>query len=79
LDTFTHMTINQQLAIWVPFSVIFPLLFFHHSRSLWLVLDHLFNPAKSLYPVPPQKPASFSSSDNESPPLPTHKVDRRPR
>jgi hypothetical protein len=43
------------------------------------VLDHLFNPAKNLYPVLPQKPASFSSSDNESPPLPTHKVDRRPR
>ena len=36
-------------------AVVFPLLFFHHSRSLWLVLDHLFNPAKSLYPVPPKK------------------------
>ncbi len=55
LDAFTGMTINQQLALWVPFAVIFPLLFFHHSRSLWLVLDHLFNPAKSLYGVPPQK------------------------
>ena len=55
LDAFTGMTINQQLALWVPFAIIFPLLFFHHSRSLWLVLDHLFNPAISLYNVPSQK------------------------
>jgi uncharacterized protein (DUF983 family) len=57
LDVFTHMTIQQQLAIWVPFAVIFPLLFFHHSRSLWLVLDHFFNPAKKIYPVPSKNSA----------------------
>ncbi len=55
LDAFTGMTINQQLALWVPFAVVFPLLFFHHSRSLWLLLDHWLNPAKSVYSVPPQK------------------------
>jgi uncharacterized protein (DUF983 family) len=55
LDTFFGLTINQQLALWVPFAVIFPLIFFHHSRSLWLVLDHFFNPAKNLYPVPPKE------------------------
>lgn len=55
LDLFTGMTINQQLALWVPFAIIFPLIFFHHSRSLWLALDHWFNPAKSFYSVPPQK------------------------
>jgi uncharacterized protein (DUF983 family) len=54
LDAFLGLTINQQLALWVPFAVIFPLIFFHHSRSLWLVLDHYFNPAKSLYSVPPK-------------------------
>ena len=59
LDTFTGMTINQQLAIWVPFAVIYPLLFFHHSRSLWLAFEHLFNPAKSLYGVPPQKSSNL--------------------
>jgi len=56
LDGFTSMTINQQLALWVPFAVIFPLLFFHHSRSLWLVLDHLFNPAMGRHSVPQQEP-----------------------
>jgi len=54
LDAFTAMTINQQLALWVPFAIIFPLLFFHHSRSLWLALDHLLNPAKNLYSIPPK-------------------------
>jgi uncharacterized protein (DUF983 family) len=55
LDAFTAMTINQQLALWVPFAVIFPLVFFRHSRSLWLVLDHYFNPTPGVYSVPPKK------------------------
>jgi hypothetical protein len=49
------LPINQQLWIWVPFAILFPPLFFHHSRALWLVLDHLFNPPSSLYKVPPKK------------------------
>ncbi len=65
LDLFTGMTINQQLALWLPFAIIFPLLFFHHSRSLWLVIDHLFNPAPSLYGVPPKKPPNLSSTGTE--------------
>ena len=56
LDAFIGITINQQLAIWVPFAVVFPLLFFHHSRSLWLVLDHFFNPSKQLFSVSPKRP-----------------------
>jgi uncharacterized protein (DUF983 family) len=56
LDAFTTMTIYQQLALWVPFAVLFPLLFFHYARSLWLVMDHFFNPSESLYPVPPKPP-----------------------
>ncbi len=55
LDAFTNITINQQLALWIPFTIVFPLLFFHHSRSLWLVLDHWFNPTRDLYRVPPPK------------------------
>ncbi len=64
LDIFTAMTINQQLALWVPFAIIFPLVFFHHSRSLWLVLDHFFNPARSLYGVPPKKNAGPSCGNS---------------
>jgi uncharacterized protein (DUF983 family) len=79
LDAFTSMTINQQLALWVPFAVIFPLLFFHHSRSLWLVLDHLFNPAKSLYNVPPKKDANLPHLDANSGFRPTLATHPRPR
>jgi uncharacterized protein (DUF983 family) len=57
LDALTTMTINQQLALWVPFAIIFPLAFFHHARSLWLVFDYFFNPPQPLYPVPPKHPA----------------------
>ena len=49
LDELTKLTIDQQLALWVPFAVIFPLLFFPHSRILWLAVDHYFNPAKQLF------------------------------
>jgi uncharacterized protein (DUF983 family) len=57
LDSFAQLTIDQQLTLWVPFAILFPLAFFHHARSLWLVLDHFFNPAQPLYPVPPKRPA----------------------
>jgi uncharacterized protein (DUF983 family) len=55
LDSFTKITIHQQLAVWVPFAIIFPLIFFHHSRSLWLALEHLLNPTGQLYRVPPKQ------------------------
>jgi len=54
-DTLADMSINRQLAIWIPFAVVFPILFFHHSRSLWLAIDHWLNPAKTLYTVSPNK------------------------
>lgn len=55
LDAFAGLSINQQLALWVPFAIIFPLAFFHHARSFWLVLDHFFNPTQPLYSVPPKR------------------------
>jgi len=33
-----------QLAIWMPFCVLFPLWFFRYSRSLWLAIEYLVNP-----------------------------------
>ncbi len=54
LDAFAGITLNQQLGLWLSFAVIFPLLFFHHARSLWLVLDHYFNPTAKLYSIPPK-------------------------
>ena len=33
-----------QLAIWIPFLLVFPLWFFRYSRSLWLALELYLNP-----------------------------------
>jgi uncharacterized protein (DUF983 family) len=33
-----------QLALWIPFVVVFPLWFFRYSRSLWLGLEYGLNP-----------------------------------
>jgi uncharacterized protein (DUF983 family) len=33
-----------QLAIWIPFCIVFPLVFFRWSRSLWLALEYSLNP-----------------------------------
>ena len=33
-----------QLALWVPFVLVFPLWFFRYSRGLWLGLEYGLNP-----------------------------------
>jgi uncharacterized protein (DUF983 family) len=38
------MSMTGQLALWIPFCVIFPLWFFRYSRSLWLALEYCINP-----------------------------------
>jgi len=37
-------TLTQQFLVWGGFVVVFPLLFFRHSRSLWLAAAQLFDP-----------------------------------
>jgi uncharacterized protein (DUF983 family) len=44
LWTTTGISTAAQLALWVPFVVLFPLWFFRYSRSLWLALEYLLNP-----------------------------------
>lgn len=40
-------TIKQQiLTILFVLAIVLPLLFFRHSRSLWLSIDHILNPEK---------------------------------
>jgi hypothetical protein len=45
LDMFTAATINQQLLIWGGVTLFFPVVFFRHSRSLWLALTRALSPA----------------------------------
>jgi hypothetical protein len=33
------------MLIWfVPTAILLPFIFFHHSRSLWIAMDHFFHP-----------------------------------
>jgi len=46
LDYFASLSLSRQLLLWGSFAIAFPLFFFRYSRSLWLSLDYLFNPAE---------------------------------
>jgi uncharacterized protein (DUF983 family) len=41
---YTALTIANQLLIWIPVVVAFPIWFFRLSRSLWLALEYGVNP-----------------------------------
>ena len=45
LEYFTAISLKQQLLLWGTVSIFFPLGFFRYSRSLWLSIDYIFNPA----------------------------------
>jgi len=40
----TSLSTEAQLAIWIPFVLVFPVVFFRLSRSLWLALEYFVNP-----------------------------------
>jgi len=44
LHALADLSTATQLALWVPFVVLFPLWFFRYSRSLWLGLEYGLNP-----------------------------------
>ena len=44
LDYYAEISLSQQLMLWGAFTVFFPILFFRHSRGLWLSLAYLFDP-----------------------------------
>ena len=46
LEWWTHPSLTQQLLLWIGFCVFFPVLFFRHSRGLWLAFDHIFDPVE---------------------------------
>lgn len=44
LWAYTDLSTAAQLAVWIPFLLVFPLWFFRYSRSLWLALEFSLNP-----------------------------------
>jgi uncharacterized membrane protein len=45
LEYWVGLSLTQQLVLWVGFCSLFPVVFFRHSRGLWLAFDHIFDPA----------------------------------
>ena len=42
-------TVSERiLSILVVLAIALPLIFYHHSRSLWLSFDHILNPEKPI-------------------------------
>ena len=46
LDYFTSIAFLPNFILWIAICALFPILFFRYSRSLWLSLDYIFNPAE---------------------------------
>jgi uncharacterized protein (DUF983 family) len=44
LWAWADLSTAAQLALWVPFCVVFPLWFFRYSRAIWLAVEQGFNP-----------------------------------
>lgn len=45
LDHFANVSLAQHMGLWISFGVVFPLLFYRYSKSLWQCIDYLVNPA----------------------------------
>ena len=50
LEWCTTVSLAQQLLLWVEFCSLFPVVFFRHSRGLWLGFDHIFDPVEDEKP-----------------------------
>ena len=50
LEWWTAVSLAQQLLLWIGFCSLFPVVFFRHSRGLWLGLDHIFDPVEDEEP-----------------------------
>jgi uncharacterized protein (DUF983 family) len=50
LEYWARPSLTQQLVLWVGFCGVFPVVFFRHSRGLWLALDYIFDPVEDERP-----------------------------
>ena len=46
LDYFAGLALTYQIILWTGFGVVFPILFYRYSKSLWLWFDYTFSPAE---------------------------------
>jgi ABC-2 type transport system ATP-binding protein len=59
LDYFIKLSLTYQIVVWSSFGVVFPMMFFRYSRSLWLCLDYIFSPVEE-YTVEMREPGISS-------------------
>jgi uncharacterized protein (DUF983 family) len=52
LEYWTRPSLTQQLVLWIGFCTGFPVLFFRHSRGMWLGFDFIFDPDMGEEPHP---------------------------
>lgn len=50
LEVWSQPSLTQQLVLWIVFGTVFPVLFFRHSRGLWLGFDYIFDPGAAAGP-----------------------------
>jgi ABC-2 type transport system ATP-binding protein len=48
-DYFVQPSLTSQIITWSSFGVVFPMLFYRYSKSLWLCLDYLFSPVEEAH------------------------------
>lgn len=52
-EVLTDWSVEVHLAIWLPFSILFPIVFYRYSRSLWVVFLYLTGSIrKEITPIP---------------------------
>ena len=51
-----HIPLLTTLLICSPLPLVLPLLFFHHSRGMWISIDHYLNPPRGQGIAPPHQP-----------------------
>jgi hypothetical protein len=50
LERWVGLSLTQQLVQWIGFCGLFPVVFFRHSRGLWLAFDNIFDPVEDERP-----------------------------
>lgn len=50
LEHWSKPSLTQQLVLWSGFCSLFPVVFFRHSRGLWLAFDYIFDPVEDERP-----------------------------
>jgi uncharacterized protein (DUF983 family) len=50
LEYWTRPSLTQHLVLWIGFCTVFPVLFFRHSRGMWLGFDFIFDPEMAAEP-----------------------------